>query len=100
MAFFQQAVNQFQQLDTYSYLSNAGIVPSNDQTYNNDDILAALSGVRGVNANIACEKGALYQISYTFNVQGSVADGNFIAANPVGEKNSCPSTGIQYLPKN
>jgi ribonuclease T2 len=47
---------------------------------------------------LSCSNGALYQVAYTFNVQGSVADGTFIPASPVGESSNCPDQ-ISYLPK-
>jgi len=63
--------------------------------------MSALHKVRGVNATLECDDGGqLYEIEYTFNVKGSVADGVFVPVNPVGEGNGCPAEGIQYLPKN
>lgn len=60
--------------------------------------MAALNKPRGVAATISCDSGALYQVEYTYNVKGSVADGLFVAEQPVGESNGCPSS-IKYLPK-
>ncbi|KAH9812968.1 ribonuclease T2 [Teratosphaeria destructans] len=100
VAFFEQVVHQFDRLPTYTYLAAAGILPSTTETYTNARIMAALNAARGVNATIECDDDELYQVEYTFNVQGSVADGVFVPAEPVGEGNGCPSEGIKYLPKN
>lgn len=63
--------------------------------------MEALHRPREVNATLECNNDSqLYEVHYTFNVKGSVADGIFVPANPVGEYSSCPVTGIRYLPKN
>ena len=63
--------------------------------------MKALRIPRGVNATIECDgNDELYEVYYTFNTKGSVADGVFVPENPVGEGNGCPDTGIKYLPKN
>lgn len=80
-------------------MAAAGIYPSSTKDYTNEEVMAALRKARGVNATISCEDGALYQVEYTFNVKGSIADGLFVAAEPVNEGNGCPKS-IQYLPKN
>lgn len=97
--FFNQTTSLFQTLPTYNWLADAGIYPSSTTNYSYDDIMAALSGPRGVNATLSCDNGALYQVEYTFNVYGSVANGQFVPEQPVGESNGCPDS-IQYLPKN
>ena len=60
--------------------------------------MLALRAARGVNATLSCSSGQLDSVEYTFNVQGSVADGQFIPVEPVGESSGCPQN-IQYLPK-
>ncbi|MCJ1342614.1 ribonuclease T2-like [Peltigera leucophlebia] len=99
VAFFQKAVDLFKTLPSYQFLSTAGIVPSTTATYTASAINAALRTPRGVNAIIQCKDGALDEIWYFYNVQGSVQSGTFFATNPVGTTSSCPSTGIRYLPK-
>ena len=96
--FFQQVVDLFKGLNTYEFLNNASIVPSATKNYTNAEVMAALRAARGVNATIECSDGQLDQVYYTFNVRGSIADGTFVAAEPVGEGNGCPDT-FQYLPK-
>ncbi|KAI9811250.1 MAG: ribonuclease T2-like [Pycnora praestabilis] len=99
--FFAQAVHLFSTLDTYAFLRAGGILPSATQTYTYNDIMAALNRPRGVNATIECYDGALDEVYYSFDVRGSVANGQFVPENPVGEgTNGCPMTGIKYLPKN
>lgn len=61
--------------------------------------MLALNKPRGVNATLECDNGQLYEVYYTFNTYGSIADGLFVPTNPVGEGLGCPES-IQYLPKN
>lgn len=115
--FFEQVVRLFKLLPTYDvskhlpvcsagtntmrqFLAASGIYPSSTRNYTNNEIMSALHRVRGVNATIECDSdGELYEVYYTFNTKGSVADGLFVPVNPVGEGNGCPAEGIQYLPK-
>ena len=96
--FFQQVVTLYKSLNTYEFLKNASIVPSSTKTYTNTEVMAALRAPRGVSATIECSDGQLEQVYYTFNVRGSIADGTFVPAEPVGEGNGCPSS-FKYLPK-
>ncbi|KAI0734404.1 ribonuclease T2-like protein [Fomitopsis betulina] len=99
VTFFETAVTLFQQLPTYDWLSDAGITPSDDQTYSLSELQSAIQSSAGVTASFDCDDdGELYQIEYWFNVQGSVASGDFIAIDAF-ESGSCDSDGIQYLPK-
>ena len=62
--------------------------------------MRALNRPRGVNATIECDQGQLFEVYYTFDTIGSIANGIFVPQNPVGEgTNGCPES-IQYLPKN
>ncbi|QSZ35810.1 hypothetical protein DSL72_006932 [Monilinia vaccinii-corymbosi] len=97
--FFNVAVDLFKTLPTYDWLANAGIVPSTTKTYTSAQIQAAISDAFGYTAIIGCKSSTLYQIWYSFEVQGSVATGNFIPITPRGQTSSCPKTGIKYLPK-
>ena len=81
--FFNKVVSLFKTLPSYTWLSNAGIVPSSTTTYNSADILAALQSPRGVTAVIQCENtNELDEIWYFYDVQGSVQTGTFIPTNP------------------
>ncbi|TKA80219.1 hypothetical protein B0A55_04162 [Friedmanniomyces simplex] len=98
--FFNRTVNLFKTLPSYEWLSEAGIVPSTSATYTTAQIQAALSKNRGGHqVYLGCQSGALNEIWYFFNVQGSLQTGTFEASDLVGSKSTCPSTGIKYLPK-
>ena len=99
--FFQKVVDLFQDLPTYQWLSAAGITPSSSKTYTSAQIQSALSSNHGGhNVYLGCSNNALSQVYYYFNVQGSVQNGTFEAADPDGgDSSSCPSTGVKYLPK-
>lgn len=98
--FFQKTVDLFKTLNSYQFLSDAGITPSSTATYTSADILAALKAPRGVSVAIQCENtNQLDEIWYFFDVAGSVQTGNFIPTDPDGSKSSCPATGVKYLPK-
>ncbi|SLM36594.1 Ribonuclease T2-like [Lasallia pustulata] len=99
--FFERTVRLFSHLNTYEFLAAANIYPTNSTTYTYDQIMSALNQPRGVNATIECDGKFLDQVYYTFDVRGSVANGQFVPENPVGEGTTgCPKTGIQYVPKN
>lgn len=77
-------------------------MPSNDVTYDLDDIIDALSAPRIVSSTVACDHGELREAWYFFNVRGSVQTGQFVASEPQVAKQhmkGCPRTGIRYLPK-
>ncbi|MCJ1423103.1 ribonuclease T2-like [Sticta canariensis] len=97
--FFQKTVDLFKTLNSYQFLSAAGIVPSSTNTYTAAAINAALKAPRGVSVAIQCDSSALNEIWYFFNVRGSVQTGTFVATDPDGSKSDCPATGIKYLPK-
>ncbi|KAI5308559.1 ribonuclease T2-like, partial [Ascosphaera atra] len=46
-----------------------------------------------------CQHGRLNELWYFFNIRGSAQSGQFVPTNPDGNKNSCPKSGIRYLPK-
>lgn len=64
------------------FLANAGITPSQTQTYNLADIEGALEVAHGSPVTIRCRHGALNEIWYYFNIAGSLQKGTFIAASP------------------
>lgn len=98
--YFQRTVDLFKSLPTYEWLKEAGVVPSTSTTYENSEIQEALSGKHGTSVYLGCgDDGSLSEVWYFFNVKGSVQTGDFIAAEPVGVSDSCPDTGIKYLPK-
>lgn len=96
--YFSTAVQLFETLNSYSFLADAGIVPSTTKRYALTDIETALSTPRGVPATVRCHAGALNEIWYHFNVRGSAQAGTFVPASPDGAKSNCPSQ-VKYLPK-
>ncbi|KAL9088673.1 MAG: hypothetical protein Q9159_003009 [Coniocarpon cinnabarinum] len=101
--FFTRTVNLYKGLDTYTFLKNAGIVPSNSKSYTLKSVQAALSGAPGRNGTSAfvdCDdSGAINQVFYYYNVRGSVQTGEFVAADvDGGSKTSCPKN-VKYMPK-
>ncbi|GKZ30218.1 ribonuclease T2-like [Aspergillus brasiliensis] len=97
--FFQQVVDLFKTLDSYSALSDAGITPSEDATYELSDIEDALAAIHdGYPPYVGCEDGALSQLYYYFNVKGSAIGGTYVAAERLEDSN-CKDSGIKYPPK-
>ncbi|KAG9248957.1 ribonuclease-like protein T2 [Calycina marina] len=97
--FFQKTVDLFETLPTYTWLANAGITPSSTNTYTSAAIQAALEAGFGQTVSLGCDSGALTEVWYSYNVQGSIQDGTFVPVVPVGTTQSCATTGIKYLPK-
>ena len=121
--YFEKTLQLFSVLDTYTFLKDAGIVPSTTKTYTYAQIRKALVRDRHVNATIECtgtNRTELDEVYYYYNVYGSAQDGTYIPAEPGMNLNlldrwslmdvwlividanssSCPKTGIRYLPKN
>ncbi|ROV96291.1 hypothetical protein VMCG_07737 [Cytospora schulzeri] len=95
-AFFQIVVNLFKSLDTYSVLSDAGIVPSNSATYTSKEIISAISASFGEDPVLLCDDSTLYQMYYGFYITGPISDENFVPAAIDGQDSTCPSSGIKY----
>lgn len=97
--FFNRTVSLFQSLPSYTFLEDAGILPSTSKTYTAAEIQAALSANHAEKqVYLGCSGGALNEIWYFFNVRGTLQDGSFEPAAPLA-RSKCPSTGIKYLPK-
>ncbi|KAK6827771.1 ribonuclease M [Apiospora arundinis] len=97
--YFTRAVTLFKALPSHEWLSEAGIVPSTSATYTLEAIQAALTAKHGKPVVINCKNKELNELWYQYNIQGSVQDGKFTPADPVGSGSTCPKTGIKYLPK-
>ncbi|KAL3423835.1 Ribonuclease T2 [Phlyctema vagabunda] len=97
--YFQKAVDLFKTLPSYTWLANAGIVPSSTATYTSAQIQAALKAGFGYEVTIGCSSSELNEIWYSYDVRGSVQLGTFVATVPDGSKSTCPTTGVKYLPK-
>nr|BAC02942.1 ribonuclease [Pholiota nameko] len=98
VAFFQTVVKLFQTLPTFTFLSNEGITPSTTKTFTLSQLTTALKAQTGFTPALDCSSGALNQISWYFNLKGSIIDGTFVPIN-APETGSCPSSGIKYPPK-
>ncbi|KAL8917799.1 MAG: hypothetical protein Q9172_005688 [Xanthocarpia lactea] len=98
VAYFQKTVDLFKTLNSYAFLSAAGITPSTTAIYTSTEILAALAKPRGVQVAIQCRNGELDEIWYFYEVRGSVQTGEFVPSNPDGAKSNCPAN-VKYLPK-
>lgn len=97
--YFTRAVDLFKALPSHEWLAAAGIVPSTSATYTLEAIQAALSAQHGKPVVVNCKNKELNELWYQYNIQGSLQDGKFTPADPVGSGSTCPKTGIKYLPK-
>ncbi|KZO93974.1 ribonuclease T2 [Calocera viscosa TUFC12733] len=98
--FFGRVVGLFQTLNTYQFLESQGITPSSSTTHTQSSLLSALQAASGYTPAISCSGSDLSQISWYFNLQGSLIDGTFLPYNAPSGSSDCPSSGIKYLPKN
>ncbi|KAF9507049.1 hypothetical protein BS47DRAFT_1304524 [Hydnum rufescens UP504] len=97
--YFNTLVNLFKTLPTYTWLSNAGILPNSQTTHTLTQLTSALSSASGgFTPALYCSSGALDQIYWYFNLKGSMVDGQFVPIS-APTPGSCPSQGIKYLPK-
>jgi ribonuclease T2 len=96
VAFFQTTVALFKELPTYQWLSAAGIVPGS--TYSLSQLVAPLKAKYGATPMFDCQDGEVFQVSYYYNLKGSVLDGLWIPVD-APSKGSCTATGIKYLSK-
>lgn len=97
--YFNAAVTIYKLLPSYEWLAAANIVPSTTKRYTKSQIMEVLEYNHGKPVTLGCKGGALDEIWYHFSVRGSVQTGEFIPTDPDGTKDTCPSTGIKYLPK-
>lgn len=95
VSFFETVVALFKTLPTYTFLANAGITPSNSKTYTLSQITSAIKSATGFTPSLDCDGSTIDQISYYFNLKGSLLDGTFVPVNAV-ETGSCPSSGLKY----
>ncbi|KAG8949287.1 ribonuclease T2-like [Tulasnella sp. 424] len=99
VAYFQTAINLHRAVPTYKILAAAGIFPSANKSYTYDELTSAVKKEMGYIPAFDCDKNIIFEISYYYNLRGSVVDGTWqhIDAFTGG---SCPKTGpLWYLPK-
>jgi ribonuclease T2 len=82
VAFFQTVVALFKNLPTYQWLADAGITPGSS-THTLASMVNALQSNFGATPALDCESGGVYQVSYYYNLKGSVIDGSWIPVNAV-----------------
>ncbi|KAF5020316.1 hypothetical protein F66182_7692 [Fusarium sp. NRRL 66182] len=98
--YVRRTVSLFKTLPTYEWLADAGIKPSTSKTYAASEIEDALAAQHGAPVTIGCDGNSLNEVWYHYNVKGSLQEGEFVVSEPDGTKGSCPSSGIEYTPKN
>lgn len=99
VTFFNRTVDLFKSLPTYEWLKFADIIPSTTTTYGLDQLQEVSRRHTGHEAVWNCRGHMLNEVWWHFNTIGTVADGKFVHAGPVGPRSTCPHQGIQYLPK-
>ncbi|OCH89542.1 base non-specific and adenylic acid preferential ribonuclease [Obba rivulosa] len=97
VAFFETVVNLFQTLPTFDWLEDAGITPSSSKSYSLSSLTSALENQFGATPTFDCDGSTVTQVSYYFNLKGSVIDGEFVPTDSP-ESGSCKST-VKYPPK-
>ncbi|KIK63506.1 hypothetical protein GYMLUDRAFT_41181 [Collybiopsis luxurians FD-317 M1] len=95
VAFYETVVRLFQTLPTYTWLENQGITPSSSTTHTLTSLENALAAEAGVKPMLTCSSSNLNQISWYFNLKGSMMDGTFVPIDSP-EDSDCPSSGIKY----
>ncbi|KDQ33897.1 hypothetical protein PLEOSDRAFT_1091676 [Pleurotus ostreatus PC15] len=99
-AYFDTTVKLFKDLPTHKWLADAGILPTDNQTFTYDALAEALKKGKGVSPRIDCKDQTLKEVVWYFNVKGSAMAGEFIPIDaPEGKKGSCPKDNIKYTPK-
>lgn len=99
--YFRIAMQLFHDKDTYHILKEGGIEPSNETTYNRDQISKALSkGHSEHEVHFLCDRyGALNQVWYYHSLQGSILSENFVPIHPFSKTTNCPENNIKWYPK-
>lgn len=97
--FFKKSVELFEQLPTYTWLVENGIVPSTEQTYTRKQIEDTLSARFGQPVFIKCNRfQALQEIWYFHHLRGSIVTGEYQPIPAILESR-CPEEGIKFIPK-
>ncbi|GMG56383.1 unnamed protein product [Ambrosiozyma monospora] len=97
--YFKKAVELYETLPTYQWLSDAGIVPSNSDTYTSQQIQDALSQNFGEDVYIKCDKNnGLQEVWYFHHLRGNALTGEYVPIEPLNDS-ECPDSGIYFYPK-
>lgn len=95
--YFQAAIGLQKTLSTYKYLSAASISPSLTKQYSKSSMISAISTLAfGHGVYLQCVgKRALAEVHFSFDLQGSVANGIFVPKNSI-DAGSCPENAWYY----
>ncbi|KIJ53795.1 hypothetical protein M422DRAFT_222496 [Sphaerobolus stellatus SS14] len=96
--FFLTVMKLYQTLPTYDWLASQGITPSSTKTFTLSQLTGALKTASGFLPALDCSGSSINQISWYFNLQGSLIDGKFIPID-APFAGSCAKTGLKYPPK-
>ncbi|GMM35276.1 hypothetical protein DASC09_026010 [Saccharomycopsis crataegensis] len=96
--FVKMSIRQYHELPTFTWLADAGIVPSYSQTYKAEDIQAALDKAFGYKVFVGCTNGTILdEVWYYHQAQGSLLRQNFVKIDTT-YASTCKGD-VQYLPK-
>ncbi|KAJ6490790.1 RNase Gf29 [Mycena vitilis] len=95
VAFFQTVTTLFQNLPTFTWLSNQGITPDPVATHTLADLTSAIHAESGFIPTFDCSGSNLNAVAYYFHLRGSIIDGSFVQID-APENGTCPLTGIRY----
>ncbi|CDK30067.1 unnamed protein product [Kuraishia capsulata CBS 1993] len=97
--FYRASVDLYEQLPTFKWLSDNGIVPSEEQTYSKQQIEDTLSARFGQPVFVSCNRyHALQEVWYFHHLKGSITNGEYVPI-PALANSKCPPEGIRFLPK-
>lgn len=97
--FFKKSVELFEELPTYQWLADNGIVPSNEQTYTKKQIEDTLTARFGQPVFIKCNRyQAIQEVWYFHHLRGSIIGGDYQPI-PALLESQCPEEGIKFIPK-
>ncbi|TDZ21513.1 Ribonuclease Trv [Colletotrichum orbiculare MAFF 240422] len=102
--YFTRAFSLFRQLDTFTALEKAGIVPSRERKYALADVTGALERLSGGRVVLRCSgrrHDVLHEAWYSYFLKGSLQTGQFVPASELGkhgDANNC-AREVRYLPK-
>lgn len=76
--YFNITMNLYEQLPTFDWLIEAGIIPSHHKTFSTEDTIDALKKRFGHEVHLGCdERGSLNEIWYYFNAFGSLRNEDY-----------------------
>lgn len=97
--FYKKSVELFEELPTYEWLAENGIIPSNEQTYAKQQIEDTLSARFGQPVFIKCNRyNAIQEVWYFHHLRGSIVEG-YYQPIPALLESQCPESGIKFIPK-